>query len=73
MATLGWLLYVMLAVLLYYFWTKVRGYSYDDLLERATHEHHQVHAVLAKHPRGGSWAEYKRWLANETEGCGIRA
>jgi len=73
MAELGWLLYVVLAVLLYYFWTKVRGCSPDDLLERATHDHHRVHDVLAKHPQGGSWAEYKRWMAEEAEGIGIRA
>ena len=30
----GWLLYVVLAGLLYYFWSKVRGCSLDELLER---------------------------------------
>ncbi len=65
MADLGWLLYGVLAALLYYFWTKVRGASLDDLLERANSEHHRVHAVLAKHPKGGAWAEYKRWMGGK--------
>ncbi|MGI9383407.1 MAG: hypothetical protein ACR2PO_09645 [Methyloligellaceae bacterium] len=40
----------------------MRGASFDDLLERATDEHHRVHAVLAKYPDGGAWDEYKRWM-----------
>lgn len=62
MADLGWLLYGVFALLLFYFWTKVRGCSFDDLLDRATDEHHRVHAVLARHPHGGTWAEYKGWM-----------
>lgn len=65
MAELGWLLYVILAALLLYFWSNVRGCSFDELLERATLEHHRVHKVLAKHPSGGTWAEYKRWMRED--------
>lgn len=65
MAELGWLLYVVLAVLLAYFWSNVRGCSFDDLLERAIREHHRVHAMIAKHPSGGTWAEHKRWMRDE--------
>ncbi len=61
----GWLLYVALAGLLTYFWSKVRGCSLDDLLERATLDHHRVHDVLAEHPRGGAWAEYKGWMGGQ--------
>ena len=65
MAELGWLLYAVLAALLAYFWSKVRGCSLDDLLERATGEHHRVHGVLAKHPHSGTWAEYKSWMGGK--------
>ncbi len=61
----GWLLYVVLAGLLYYFWSKVRGCSLDELLERSTLDHHRVHDVLAKHPRGGTWAEHKSWMGGK--------
>ncbi len=62
MADLGWLLYVLLAILLWYFWTRVRGASFDDLLERAHDEHIRVHKVLHKHPAGGTFEEYRRWM-----------
>ena len=61
MDDLGWLLYVVFAVLLYYFWTKVRGESYDELIERAHDEHVNVHNVLKSHPKGGTYEDYKRW------------
>ena len=67
MAELGWLLYVLLAGLLAYFWSKVRGCTMDQLLERASRDHHRVHKVLAKHPQGGGWAEYQDWMGAETE------
>ncbi len=62
MAALGWFLYLVLAVLLYYFWTKIRGASFDELLDRAHDEHIAVHKVLKKHPEGGTYEEYQRWL-----------
>ena len=61
MDDLGWLLYVVLAVLLYYFWTKVRGASFDELLDRAHDEHVAVHNVLHTHPKGGTFEEFQRW------------
>jgi len=65
MAAPGWLLYVVFAGLLAFFWTKVRGSSFDDLLNRASRDHHRVHDVLAKHPQGGTWAEYKSWMGGK--------
>ena len=62
MANYGWLLFVVLAALLFYFWSKVRGASFDDLLARMHSEHVRVHKVLHKHPGGGSFADYKRWM-----------
>lgn len=61
MADFGWLLYAVLAALLFYFWTKVRGASFDDLLQRAHDEHVAVHKVLKEHPEGGAYEDYRRW------------
>jgi len=58
----GWGLYVLLGALLFYFWTKIRGASFDELLQRQHDEHVAVHKVLHKHPEGGTFAEYQRWL-----------
>lgn len=62
MGASGWLLYVVFAALLYYFWTKVRGVSHDELMERGHEEHVAVHKVLHKHPEGGTFAEFQKWL-----------
>jgi hypothetical protein len=62
----GYLLYLLTAALLALFWRHRRGQSLDDLLARATHEHHRVHRVLAQHPRGGTWREHRDWMADAT-------
>ncbi len=62
MAALGWTLYLVLAALLFYFWTKIRGASFDEMLDRAHDEHVAVHEVLKAHPEGGTYEEYQRWL-----------
>ncbi len=51
-----------MAALAALFRRRVRGQSLDDLLARATHDHHHIHRVLAKHPQGGSWKEYQAWM-----------
>ena len=58
----GWLLYLLLGALLYYFWSKVRGASLDELIEHQHETHIRVHKVLHKHPKGGTFEEYKRWM-----------
>lgn len=65
MAASGVLLYLLIAGLLVMFWRRVRGMSFDELLERSRREHHHVRRVLAKHPRGGSWKEHKAWMREE--------
>ena len=62
MGDFGWLLYVVLAVLLYYFWSKARGASFDDLLARMHAQHVRVHKVLHKHPKGGTFKNYRSWM-----------
>jgi hypothetical protein len=58
----GWVIYIVLAALVYLFWRSVRGLSFDDLLERSAREHDRVSRIITKHPRGGTWSECKRWL-----------
>ena len=58
----GFPLYVLVAALLALFLRQVHGQSFDDLLVRAARDHHHVHRVLAKHPRGGCWKEYQAWM-----------
>ena len=64
--TSGYLLYLVVAGLLVLFWRHLRGVSFDGLLARAATEHHHVHRVLAKHPEGGTWREYRDWLKAES-------
>lgn len=61
----GWVLYPLLAVLLYAFWRRMRGRTLDDLLARSAHEHHRVLRILARHPYGGSWRQFRRWMEEE--------
>ncbi len=63
----GWILYVLLAALLYLFWFKTRGMSFDDLLNQSAREHHEVMKVTARHPHGGTWHEHKQWMKREEE------
>ncbi|MEC9368339.1 MAG: hypothetical protein VX871_06545 [Pseudomonadota bacterium] len=58
----GFFLYVIFALLLWYFWRQVRGATLDDLLRRSESEHHHVAAVLKKHPEGGSWGQFSAWM-----------
>lgn len=61
MASFGWTLYIVLAALLFYFWVRIRGKSFDDMLKAQHDEHVAVHKVLHAHPKGGTYEEYKRW------------
>ena len=58
----GWIIYVLLAALLYLFRIKTRGMSFDDLLNQSAREHHEVMQVTARHPHGGSWRQHKQWI-----------
>jgi len=61
----GLILYVMFAALLALFWRQVRGKSFEDLMDQDTSLHHQVHRVIHKHPRGGTWQEFQAWMQEE--------
>ncbi len=58
----GAIVYLALAAILWLRWRQVRGCSFADLLARDLHLHHQVHKIIAQHPKGGSWQEYLRWM-----------
>ncbi len=62
-----YLLYVVLAALLFMFWRAASGRNLDQLFEADNHLHHQVHRVIAKHPAGGAWAEHNAWMAEKAE------
>ena len=66
MTETGPLLYVLLVALLFLFWWKVRGLSFDALLEQGYHEHRHVLKVNAKHPLGGAWKEHRKWMREES-------
>ena len=65
MAASGWIVYVLLLVLLLMFWRKARGRSLDDLIAHGAADHHHVHRVLAKHPRGATWKNHQRRMSEE--------
>ena len=62
MTTLAPILIPLLLAILYYFWRQVVGLSMEGLFKRSASEHHRVHKMLAKHPDGGSWQDYQRWM-----------
>lgn len=63
----GVILYGLLVVIVFLFWRKTRGLSFDDLLEQSARDHHHVQRVSAKHPRGGTWGEHQQWMEQEKE------
>lgn len=63
----GVILYVLLVVILSLFWREMRGRMFEDFLEQNAREHHLVQAVIAKHPHGGTWQEYQRWIREVEE------
>ncbi len=58
---MGYLLYVVLAALLYIHWRAAAGRGIDELLDAGNH--HQVMRVIATHPKGGDWRDTCRWMA----------
>ena len=61
----GYVLYLLLAILIVVFWRARAGRTYDQLLDAADHHHHQVIATIKAHPKGGTWAIHKRWMAKK--------
>ena len=64
----GYILYAFLFLILISMWRRVRGQSFYDLLARSAREHHLVQEIATKHPYGGTWREFKRWMQEEEDG-----
>jgi hypothetical protein len=60
---MGYLLYVILAALLYIHWRVAAGRGIDALLDAGKLHHQQVMRVIVKHPMGGDGRDVCRWMA----------
>lgn len=58
-----WILLALLTGIVALMWTKMRGKSLDDLFAEAGAEHHRVHDVLTRHPKGGTWRAHRQRMA----------
>jgi hypothetical protein len=58
----GLSVYLLLAAILLLMWRQVRGKSFADLLEQDLPLHHEVHRVIARHPKGGTWRRHRSWM-----------
>lgn len=65
MTVSGVVLYLLAVAIAFVFWRKVRGRSLDDLLVRSGERHRRVHRVLARHPGGGTWQEFRAWMRED--------
>ncbi len=65
MASSGWIVYALAALSGLLFWRHGLFKGLDAQFQAADDEHHHVHRVLHKHPRGGAWPEFKRWMDEE--------
>ena len=61
----GYILYVLLGILGVIFWRARAGRTFDHLLDAGDHHHHRVLATNKIHPKGGDWAEHKRWMSEQ--------
>jgi hypothetical protein len=68
----GLILHLLLAAIVLQFWRNSRGMSVDELLERSAREHHVVKEVHARHPLGGTWKEYRKWVAEVEQHESVR-
>lgn len=59
--------YALLVLIVLLFWRQARGCSLDDLFARDLDLHRRVHRVLERHPLGGSWRQFRRWMEEEKE------
>ena len=66
MIIFGIVLNALLAALVFLFWRRARGRPLDDLVAGQADAHEHVHRVLAKHPHGGTWRQFVRWMEDET-------
>jgi len=56
-----WILLVLLLAMAAQMGGRLWGKSFDELFADQDRAHHHVHAVLARHPQGGTWRDFRRW------------
>ncbi|MFC1666067.1 hypothetical protein ACFL17_10680 [Pseudomonadota bacterium] len=61
------LLYGLALCILFTMWQQVKGKSLAVLIDESHHLHQRVGEVYAKHPAGGTWGKYQKWM-HETSG-----
>ncbi|MFQ5763947.1 MAG: hypothetical protein ACE5GT_03375 [Rhodospirillales bacterium] len=61
----GYILYLLFVVLVVVFWRARAGLAFDQLLDAGHHLHQQVLTTNKIHPKGGNWADHKRWMAEQ--------
>ena len=62
-----WILVVLLVTIAVVMGRRLYGKTLDQLFDETEQDHHRIHAVLARHPQGGTWQQYSRWLAEAEE------
>jgi Copper binding octapeptide repeat len=62
----GYILHLLLLSIIYMMWRRVRGMSFEAMLDRSADEHHVVQAFHAQHPHGGTWSQFRQyWTERE--------
>ena len=61
----GYILYLFLGVLGVVLWRALAGRALDQLLDAGDNLHHQVLATNKANPKGGDWADHRRWMAEQ--------
>jgi len=67
MTLTAYLLYLMAALILIWMWKRTRGMTLETIIETSAKEHHQLTALYATHPYGGSWSWYCAWLDSNSD------
>lgn len=62
MLELGGLLYVVFAMISFYMWWQIQEMDLSKIMQAQNRHHKRVHRVLTKHPHGGDWTQYKKWM-----------
>ena len=63
MASSVWILVIWVVAICALMGRRLYGKSLQELFDESDREHHRVQAVIARHPHGGTWHQFSRWLA----------
>ena len=61
LALIVYLLGVLLSALML---SRTFGRSFDELITKSRDEHHAMTRIFEKHPRGGAWRDFRKWLGD---------